>query len=172
MPRYVAFLRGISPTNATMPDLKRCFEYAGFADVRTVLSSGNVVFGTRASSEPAIERRAEKAMQETLGRSFYTVVRSATRLHELLSSDPFAGHRVPSGAKRVVSFLREARTPLVEPPLSADGATVVCLLGREAFTYYVTSDAGPVFMKLIETAFGRDVTTRTWTTVARCAAAC
>ena len=48
MPRYVAFLRGVSPMNAKMPELRRCFENAGFRDVRTLLSSGNVVFSTRA----------------------------------------------------------------------------------------------------------------------------
>ena len=43
--------------------------------------------------------------------------------------------------------------------------------GREAVTAYVPVDKGPVFMTLIEKAFGRDVTTRTLDTVARCAAA-
>jgi len=30
MRRYAAFLRGVSPMNAKMPELKRCFEAAGF----------------------------------------------------------------------------------------------------------------------------------------------
>jgi Uncharacterized protein conserved in bacteria len=47
MARHVAFLRGVSPINAKMPQLKRCFESAGFANVKTVRSSGNVVFDTR-----------------------------------------------------------------------------------------------------------------------------
>src|SRR5258707_3906639 len=47
VPRYAAFLRGVMPTNAKMPDLKRAFEAAGFTDVRTVLASGNVVFSAR-----------------------------------------------------------------------------------------------------------------------------
>ena len=42
--RYAAFLRGVSPMNAKMPELKRAFEAAGFGDVKTLLSSGNVVF--------------------------------------------------------------------------------------------------------------------------------
>jgi hypothetical protein len=42
MRRYVAFLRGVNPMNAKMAELRRCFETAGFTDVRTVLSSGNV----------------------------------------------------------------------------------------------------------------------------------
>ena len=33
--------------NAKMPELKKAFEAAGFADVKTVLSSGNVVFSAR-----------------------------------------------------------------------------------------------------------------------------
>ena len=41
--RYVAFLRGVSPMNARMPELKACFEAAGFSGVRTLLSSGNMV---------------------------------------------------------------------------------------------------------------------------------
>jgi uncharacterized protein (DUF1697 family) len=40
MAQYVAFLRGVSPMNLKMPDLKRCFESAGFTSVRTLLSSG------------------------------------------------------------------------------------------------------------------------------------
>src|SRR5690349_4890963 len=44
MPRYAAFLRGVMPMNAKMPDLKRAFERAGFTDVKTILGSGNVVF--------------------------------------------------------------------------------------------------------------------------------
>jgi uncharacterized protein (DUF1697 family) len=50
MPRYVAFLRGVSPMNAKMPELKKCFESAGFTDVKTLLSSGNVVFSTTTES--------------------------------------------------------------------------------------------------------------------------
>lgn len=46
MPRFTAFLRGVSPANAKMPELQAAFESAGFARVRTVLSSGNVVFDT------------------------------------------------------------------------------------------------------------------------------
>lgn len=44
MPRYVAFLRGVSPMNAKMPELKRALESAGFRNVTTVLASGNAAF--------------------------------------------------------------------------------------------------------------------------------
>ena len=169
MPRFVAFLRGVSPMNAKMPELKRCFECAGFTGVRTVLSSGNVVFDSPPSSLDALERKAEAAMQEVLGRSFYTVVRSSVYLRDLLASKPFAAHAIALDAKCVVSFVREQRKPKLSLPLSEGQATVLCMVGCEVFTAYVATDQGPVFMKLIAAAFGADVTTRTWDTVSKCA---
>ena len=66
--------------NAKMSELRACFETAGFADVKTVLSSGNVVFGTRASSEAALAKKIEAAMEKHLDRSFMTIVRSVDDL--------------------------------------------------------------------------------------------
>jgi len=171
MPRYVAFLRGVSPLNAKMPELKACFESAGWASVRTLLSSGNVVFDARSASEATLEKRAEAAMQKTLGRSFYTIVRSTAALQALLAADPYAAHRVPAGAKRVVTFMRSERRPKIELPHEVDGARILAVAGREVYTAYLPSDKGPVFMQLIEKAYGTDVTTRTWDTVRKCAAA-
>lgn len=170
MARYVGFLRGVSPLNAKMPELKRAFEGAGFRNVRTVLSSGNVVFDAAPAGERRLERLAEEAMEATLGRSFFTIVRARTHLRELLASDPFARHGIPSEAKRVVSFLRGVSAPRVALPLARDHASVFCMIGREVYTAYVPTDRGPVFMQLIGQAFGVDVTTRTLATVARCAA--
>jgi uncharacterized protein (DUF1697 family) len=171
MPRYAAFLRGISPMNAKMPELKRCFEAAGFANVRTLLASGNVVFDARAASEATLQRRAEKAMQQNIDRSFLTIVRRVDRLRELLDADPFAKHELPAGSKRVVTFLlaRPARKPAL--PIELDGARILSVDGTEVLSVYVPGPKGPVFMTLIEKTFGRDVTTRTWDTVRKVAAA-
>jgi len=171
MPRFVAFLRGVSPLNAKMPELKRCFEAAGFTNVRTILSSGNVVFDARSASEASIERKAESSMQASLGRTFYTIVRPSDSLLELLKADPFAAYAVSQSAKRVVSFLRRPVSARVTLPIESDGATILSAAGREAFTVYERSEKGPVFMKLIEKAFGSEVTTRTWETVKKCAIA-
>src|SRR5687768_5806885 len=140
MPRFVAFLRGVSPLNAKMPELKRCFEQAGFTNVRTVLSSGNVVFDARASSESTLERKAERSMQDSLGRSFYTIVRPVDSLLDLLQKDPYAAFALPADAKRVVSFLREPSTADLALPIEWDGARILSVVGREVFSAYVRSD--------------------------------
>ncbi len=165
MPRYAAFLRGVSPMNARMPDLKRAFEAAGFGEVRTVLGSGNVVFSARATTDAALARRAEQAIQANLGRTFLTIVRSIEDLESLLASDPFVAHRLPAAAKRIVTFLRAAPArPPAELP-EQDGARILQLRGREAFSAYLPTPRGPVFMTLIERTFGAELTTRTWETV-------
>jgi uncharacterized protein (DUF1697 family) len=163
--RFVAFLRGITPMNAKMSDLKASFEDAGFGDVRTVLSSGNVVFSTRAKDAVAIERKAEVAMTNRLGRTFLTLVRSVDELTALLEEDPFASFRVVAEAKRVVTFLREVPKTRVTLPIEVDGVRILRVDGRAVFTAYVPSPKGPVFMSLLKKNFGEDQTTRTWDTI-------
>ncbi len=170
MPRYVALLRGVSPLNAKMPELRACFEAAGFSGVRTIVSSGNVAFDCPLGDQAAIELLAEAAMARHLKRSFHTVVRAVAELQALLASDPYAEHGIPADARRVVSFFRSPPAPRRGLPLARDQASVFLVRGREAFTAYRPTDKGPVFMALIEQAFGKDVTTRTLATVARCAA--
>jgi uncharacterized protein (DUF1697 family) len=165
MPRYAAFLRGVMPMNAKMPALRLAFEKAGFTEVRTVLGSGNVVFSARAASDGALQRKAEAAMQEELGRTFATIIRSIDELQALVAADPFSKYRLPADAKRIVTFLREApaRAPSRLP--EQDGARILQVSGREVFSSYLPTPKGPVFMSLIEKTFGQDVTTRTWDTV-------
>jgi uncharacterized protein (DUF1697 family) len=165
MPRYAAFLRGVMPTNAKMADLKRAFEAAGFSDVATVLGSGNVVFTARAAATAALERKAEAAMTKTLGRSFFTIVRSIDELSALLATDPYRGAKLPAAAKRDVTFLRTAPATKIAPA-SGKGVWLVGAKGREVFTAHLPNNPdGAVFMKVIEQAVGKEQTTRTWQTI-------
>jgi uncharacterized protein (DUF1697 family) len=169
MPRYAALLRGVSPSNAKMSDLKDAFEEAGFTDVRTVLSSGNVVFTVREASEASLERRAETAMKRHLGTAFLTIIRPIEALRELLAEDPYSAFRIDPRAKRVVTFLRDAPGAKLKLPIEVDGARILAVRGREVFTAYVQSPKGAVFMTLIEKTLGREATTRTWDSVAKIA---
>lgn len=171
MTHYVAFLRGVSPMNAKMPELKRAFESAGFGSVNTVLSSGNVVFEARSAALATLERKCEQAMEQVLGRSFLTIVRSVPALRALRERDPFAAQRLPAEAKRVVTFLRRAPAAAPALPIEMDDARILALVGCEVFCTYVPGPRGPVFMTLIEKTFGKEVTTRTWDTVGKCVAA-
>lgn len=167
--RYAAFLRGVMPTNCRMSELRKAFESAGFEDVKTVLGSGNVVFSAKAATTSALEKRAEAAMAQQLGRTFFTIVRPVDALRRLLASDPYADFRLEPGSKRVVTFVRGRVKPRLKLPAERDGARMLAAKGGEAFTAYVKSPRGPAFMGLIEEALGKDVTTRTWETVEKVA---
>lgn len=171
MIRYVAFLRGVSPVNAKMPQLKQAFEAAGFACVKTLLSSGNLAFSARSTPTATLERKAQKAMRRELGHAFGSFVRTTAFLQALVDSDPFAVFDLAPGSKRVITFLRQAPAPAVALPIERDGARVLAVVGSEVFCVYVPGPNGPVFMHLLERAFGKDITTRTFDTVARCAIA-
>jgi uncharacterized protein (DUF1697 family) len=165
--RYVAFLRGVSPLNAKMPELKRAFELCGFEDVRTVLSSGNVLFSARPGSEAALQRKAERAMTQHLGRAFVTFIRSVDDLRMLLESDPYAAFRAKRGFKRVVTFLDTKPKHGLLLPIEIAGGRILSATGREIFGDYREADSGPAFMNLLQKTFGRSITTRTWQTVER-----
>jgi uncharacterized protein (DUF1697 family) len=169
--RYVAFLRGVSPQNLRMADLRACLEEAGYTEVRTLLSSGNVAFTTRAGAVSALERRLAREIEQGVGRAFGLTLRSVEQLRRLVDDDPFGEFQVPAGAKRVVSFLSEGRAPPVTLPIDADGVRIHGLVGQEVFTSYLPHPKGPVFMAMLEKAFGKSITTRTWETVRKCAAA-
>jgi uncharacterized protein (DUF1697 family) len=170
MPRYIAFLRGVSPMNAKMPALKDAFASAGFGNVKTVLSSGNVVFDAPSSAVDALQRKAEAAMQAALGRSFLAIVRPVTAMQGMLEADPFSRFTLPPGAKRVVTFLR-SEPPRLALPMEWEGARILAAIGWQVFTAYVPQVNNPAFMTFIEKTCGKDVTTRTWETVRKCAAA-
>lgn len=76
--RYVALLRGIAPTNPNMHQAKLCgvLERLGFGNVRGVISSGNVVFASRARNVPRLEATIEKAWPKELGFRSTTIVRT------------------------------------------------------------------------------------------------
>ncbi|MFT3776692.1 MAG: DUF1697 domain-containing protein [Ottowia sp.] len=171
MPRYVALLRGVSPMNARMPELKACFEQMGFGDVGTVLSSGNVVFNSARKAEPQLAKAIESGMGRYLPRSFAVIVRSRDHLAALLEADPYAAFHLTPKEKRVVTFLGQ---PCREPPplpIELDGARILAVKSDEVFSAYAAGERGPVFMTLIEKTFGKNVTTRTWDTDRKCVAA-
>lgn len=142
MPRYAAFLRGVMPTNARMPELKKAFEAAGFEDVKTVLSSGNVVFSAARSSDASLQKKAEAAMEKQLGHRFLTIVRSIDALRELLACDPYKAFPVPAEAKRIVTFLREQPETKLALPIEMDGCHILLMKGSEVFTVYERTPKG------------------------------
>jgi uncharacterized protein (DUF1697 family) len=164
MPRYAALLRGVSPINLKMADLKRCLEESGMINVATVLSSGNVVFDSN-GSESQLEKKIESAIQKKMGKYFLAIVVSLEDLSILVSSNPFETFKLKAQSKRVITFCKEKPKISSKLPIVKDGASILKTRDKQVFTAYVPNEKGPVFMSLLEKNFGKNITTRTFETV-------
>src|SRR3546814_15302183 len=99
MTAYVALLRGIAPTNPKMrnAELRRVFEELGFDAVRTVISSGNVLFESPDRSRTRLESQIEAALHAHLGAPCTPTRRSRRQPQRLAALHGF--HRHPAERK-------------------------------------------------------------------------
>lgn len=172
MNRYAALLRGIMPSNPNMRNekLRSVFEGLGFEAVGSVLSSGNVVFGSPESDAAALESRIQKALNAELGIGGGTILRSRAELRALVDSDPFPGLTHGRGTYLTVTFLKD-RAAAAPAALPAGLAPAVRIVGYDEAAAAVlavidnTASTTPDHMAWLETVYGKDITTRTWLTV-------
>ncbi|MFJ1457219.1 DUF1697 domain-containing protein [Nocardia sp. N2S4-5] len=172
MNRYAALLRGIMPSNPNMRNerLRSVFEGLGFEAVGSVLSSGNVVFGSPESDAAALESRIQKALNAELGIGGGTILRSRAELRALVDSDPFPGLTHGRGTYLTVTFLKD-RAAAAPDALPAGLAPAVRIVGYDEAAAAVlavidnTASTTPDHMAWLETVYGKDITTRTWLTV-------
>jgi uncharacterized protein (DUF1697 family) len=156
--------------NLKMPDLKRVLEEAGFTEVKTLLSSGNVAFNARKAADAALEKKIEKALAAGIGKEFLTIVRSREELNALLEADAYARFKIAKTEKKVITFLKHAPATHLKLPLEKADGRILAQKDREVFTVYTPGEKGGAFMGVIERALGKEITTRTWDTVRKCAA--
>lgn len=80
MPRYVALFRGINVGKAkriAMGDLRALLDKLGYADVATLLNSGNAVFTGNAEPSSTHATRIREAVKKKLGVDALVIVKSA-----------------------------------------------------------------------------------------------
>ena len=108
-------------------------------------------------------------MKKQLGRVFTPFIRPVEGLRALLEAKPFDRFDLDAKAKRVVTFLKVEPKTKPKLPIDLDEARILAVRGAEVLSAYVPGPKGPVFMTLIEKNFGKELTTRTWDTVAKVA---
>lgn len=172
MVRYVALLRGITPSNPNMRSekLRKVFESLGFVNARTVLASGNVLFQSRSRNRRTLETKIERALLGQLGFSSVAVVRSREQLLQLVAGDPFRSFKDAPSSRLNVTFLKNPPHATMMFPYWAPDRTYGLLVLDEGAICSVVNLSGattPELMRWLESHFGREITTRTWKTVGR-----
>jgi len=92
LPRRIALLRGINlgaKRRVSMQQLRDALTKAGYADVRTLLRSGNVVLGSSASPA-ALEPDLAKTLGQEFGFEIAVLVRTRDELADMVANAPFA----------------------------------------------------------------------------------
>jgi uncharacterized protein (DUF1697 family) len=172
MNSYVALLRGIMPANPNMSNekLRQLFEELGFKNVRTVISSGNVLFESDSNASEELETIIEKALPEQLGFTSTTIVRSRAELQKLVSRKPFGSAEHSKTTNLNITFLKKKiRTDLTFPHQPANKSYVILSSnGREVCSVIdISGSKTPDLMTWLEKQFGKEISTRTYKTVQR-----
>jgi len=170
MTRYVALLRGIAPTNPNMRNekLRGVFERLGFTHVKTVISSGNVVFESPSRSAKKLESTIEKAWPEQLGFRSTTIIRSKAQIRQFVDQDPFEGMEHNQKSSLNVTFLKKKTRLDFKFPYQVEDRDYRLLGiydGAVCSVIDLTSGRTPDLMLWLEKKFGKEITTRTWKTV-------
>ena len=119
--RYVVLLRGInlgSRNRIAMPALREGLEGAGFAGVRTLLQSGNVVLDHDGGAD-AVEAGVLEVLRSRLGSRVDVLVREGDDLPALVAANPLEGV-ADDGRRHFVVFCSQPpdpeTVPEAEPP--------------------------------------------------------
>lgn len=90
MARYAAFLRGVNVGGVTlkMADLAALFRGAGFTEVRTILTSGNVVLSADGDAD-TVRSTAEAALRREFGYDAWVLVYDVATLGSIVRGYPF-----------------------------------------------------------------------------------
>lgn len=172
MVAYVAFLRGIGPGDPRMTNekLRGGFESLGFRNVRTLISSGNVLFESEETSPKKLETMIEKMLPIQLGFSKAVLVRSKAELEKFAAKNPFPDMTHSPKTSLNVTFLKRKTDTSWKFPYRGPNRnyTVLGMYDREVYSVIDTTGAKTVnLMAQLEKEFGKDITTRTWLTIQR-----
>jgi len=172
MATYIALLRGINVgknKRIAMSGLRELLTDLGYADVRTLLQSGNAVFTSTRRSGDAVAAEIEQAITADLGMDVPVVVRTAKELTSAVQANPLAADdRDPS--RLLVLFLSSAPRNAAVPTPADMGSEEWHVGEREVYLWcpdgVLKSALAPLFT---DRQLGVVVTARNWRTVCKLA---
>ena len=106
MTKYAAFLRGVNVggVNLKMAEVASALTDAGFADVRTILASGNVLLESSAGAA-AVRKKAEATLRDRFGYDAWVLVYDIDTVRAVVDGYPF--EREVDGYQSYVTFVAD-----------------------------------------------------------------
>lgn len=170
--KYVAFLRGINvggKNKIRMETLREVFSALGFADVKTYINSGNVVFETAETAAGELAAKIETAIEREFALKIKVIARTVAEIENVIADNPFAG-QFENDKNLHVFFLDEE--------LSAEKCEMLLSNNDENETYAVQNREIFCLLRVsvLDSLMGRDyigkklkvsATARNWRTVCK-----
>jgi uncharacterized protein (DUF1697 family) len=172
---HVGLLRAVNlggNTQVAMSDLRNLLTDLGFEQVRSVLNSGNLVFGAGRKKGVTLEQLLETETEKHLGLRTDFHVRTADEWAAVVAENPFSGEAKRDPGHLVVMFLKKAPTAKAVETLRAAiaGPEIIDVVGRHAYTIYPNGiGRSRLTNKLIDSKLGTRGTGRNWNTVLKLA---
>jgi len=171
MRRHVALIRGINVGRAkrvTMADLRALVGDLGYADVRSLLNSGNVVFSVPGSARGDPAARIEKGMTERLGISARVTVLTVEELAAVVADNPLSkvAHH-PSRLFVTVLFDTADRKRLLPLARQEWAPDVFAVGGRAAYLWCPKGMMDSRLVAAVNRLLGDAATTRNWATMTK-----
>jgi uncharacterized protein (DUF1697 family) len=171
MTTHIAVVRGINVgghKQVAMAHLRDLLTQLGFADPRSLLQSGNLVFRGSKRTSAQLERLLEAEAEKRLGLETHFFVRTAEEWKQVVARNPFTAEAKRDPGHLLVMFLKQA------PEVKNVEALQAAIVGREivradgAQLYVVYPDGvgrSRLTHSLIEKKLGTRGTGRNWNTV-------
>jgi uncharacterized protein (DUF1697 family) len=166
----VALLRAVNVGKTPLPmaDLKRVATALGLREPRTLLQTGNLVFGDDGRADTETEALIERALSDRLGLATDVFVRSGAEWRGIVEANPFPREAADDPAHLVLMPLKaavdEARMAALRSAIK--GAEYGELRGRDLYLVYPDGiGRSKLTIGLIEKTLGTRGTGRNWNTV-------
>ena len=171
MTRYIGLLRGINVggnKKIKMADLRALMGELGFANIKTALASGNVAWDSDDDDMESMREAIMAGIKATFGFDVPLIVFPRQQVEEIVASAPFDGRNVTDDTRLYVTFLPAPVTTALDIPHQSMNGDFVILRVTDTdvcsvltITHARSVDA----MTILETEFGKTITTRNWNTV-------
>jgi uncharacterized protein (DUF1697 family) len=104
MARYLALLRGVNVggKKLAMSDLRDVAEQLGYTSVSTYIQSGNLLFSSEHSDQPALARALEQGIAGRVGLQCDVVVLTGPDLSRVIADNPFPDEPNPRALHAVL----------------------------------------------------------------------
>ena len=176
MTTHTALLRGINVgghKQISMADLRDLLTQLGLADVRSLLQSGNLVFGATGRTSTQLERLLETEADKRLALKTDFFVRTAKEWEGIVAHNPFRKEAARDPGHLVVMFLKDASSATGVEALqrAIKGREVVAAATKHLYIVYPDGiGRSRLTNAVIDQRLGTRGTGRNWNTVLKLAA--